>query len=375
MFALSSFIDFIFSVIVFFFVVSSLASIVTEIVAEQLNWRGKLLYNEVKKIFENKNSNLPNLGERVYKHPLVLGLKKRANRLPEEIPADIFTQVLVNEINEVISNNESQKEPESKSTMQSVSTDNISSFSMDVLPDSSLKKIINTLGLSTTTHRIENDQPETLNCASGVESWYTSFIGVLNYKYKGQIRWSLFIAGAILSFIMGLGTIHWMEKLYNDEVTRAAFVQLGDEIGSDTEGKYDPAINGKTLFPQYIRMLSKDTAKIAKLTLLFNTLNESNNDSLKRASTIELLQDTSMQTLYRDLLIQTKASLVDTSSNSFYNLQFPKIKQSGAEKGTPWFSIIFQILDHLLTGFIAAAGAPFWYDLIRKLYTVRKNKT
>jgi len=165
--------------------------------------------------------------------------------------------------------------------------------------------------------------------AKNLELWYADFLDRVTLWYKKATRGRLFVLGAIVALVINVDSIQLFQHFNNIPTSQAAIIGFYEQNKAELEAAADS-----------LKKTGLDTATFKKAGITINKIDSA----------------------------VTNAKLpVGTSHNIFYKLHTPG---NEATKAFPMFML--RIIGYLISGFAASFGAPFWFDLLKKVYTIKK---
>lgn len=190
------------------------------------------------------------------------------------------------------------------------------------------------------------------NLIQNIENWYFDFTGRLTLWYKKRTRKRLFLLGLLVAVIINLDSIK-VFSFYRDNPVAATTVM--DYYQKNKTSLEAMAAKADTM--KVIVISGKDSALQmlpAKEYLKNLKLTEPADSFLKELQAL-----------------QAKTSLpVGTDHSILLELKIEKETKEKEKKewsyGSFWF---WKILGLIITGFAASFGGPFWFDVLRKVYT------
>jgi len=319
-------------------ILAVITSQIQEWVASIFVWRASMLEDTIKQLLGD-----PALKDKVYAHPLIQGLyTNNGKRKPAGIPKDKFALVLFGEI---MSSSTTATEGQSLETV-SEETGTVAENTVTTVTDADISKVENTLTtVQNTITDVENTFKKLKNKVSDlkgenkvppelkkfvdtldtlligieekkddatytitearqrVESWFDDSMERLGGAYRRRMQIVAIIAGIVIAAALNVDTGAIMTSLWRDPVLRQAVITQASQL------QESQIQSGQT--PPSAEDIAKNVEQLSVLSLPIGW----SKDTLP----------------------------TDTSG---------------------WISKIFGIL---LSGMAAAQGAPYWFDLMRKL--------
>ena len=294
-----------------------------------LGWRAKQLEDSILSMLKDKV-----LVNKFYDHPLVTELaqkdkngrsikdKKGVIRRPEYIPNAVFATVAC----EVIMNAGKDGEDIPLDTM-SVSQ---MKASMKVLAEKNpdLQRINHYL-LPKMEKASGNIEVKLEQYHKNTETWFGDVMLQTSAWYKIRAQWMAFWIGLVIAVLINIDTIHIAQKLWQEPTARSVIVAQ-----AQMEAQNAPTSD----------TISFDVAKNLNFPVGWTT--------------------TSLQTKSCGLFNIVDYQLVVRSAGDCLAVtSLPAINNG--------WGILVKLLGYLLSAAAAAQGAPFWFDVLRKLAGVR----
>lgn len=297
-------------------------------ISAALNWRGDYLQRSILSMLKDKA-----LMEKFYQHPLILELSlkdKNGNflrdrsgqiRRPEFIPNLTFANVAM----EVIMNagKEGADVPidtmsidEMKASMKALGEKNPPLAKMTHYLFPNLEKTVDNIELKMAEYR------------KNTENWFNDVMSQTSNWYKIRAQWVAFWIGIVFAIVLNIDTLQVAQKLWQEPTVRAVLVaQAQAEAQND-----QPTSNGLA------------TARNLNIPLGWTTTSL----TTKSCKGVSLIN-------YQLVIHSGGECLAVTSLPSLNN----------------GWGLVVKLFGYLLSGAAAAQGAPFWFDVLRKLVGVK----
>ena len=322
-------IDTVISIVLIYIILSMLSSFILELFAEANNLRGNLLRNKLKEIFHDPTNQTPNVGQLIYKHPLIKAMMYRKNRVPENINSNQFAEAL----NDII------KDITEIGLMKQIKYDDKEIANKDNDKLSEIAKINNTFRsianselkyLYGAAYKIPDIDPPIQDPEKYKEvfgNWFETLRMQLTIIYKRKTRLRLFIIGLLLAIIFKCDSIYLVKRLYTDEAMRTEFVNRAQTmVNNNSNGPID--------------------------SIMISNILEANGSDKK----------------FNELSIAERTKILYEHAGKL-PISRPLPAKGSAHAGD-WIRMIFGII---ISATAVIFGAPFWYDTLRKI--VRLNDT
>ena len=286
-----------------------ITSQIQEWVSSILAWRASMLEDTIAQMLGD-----PNLKDKIYKHPLIKGLyTNKGNRKPGGIPEDKFSLILFEEV------------MNSGLTIGKVKTDfdklkkNVEALKASDGNDG-LKEFATSLDtLLLGIQDRANDATHAITEARvRVEGWFNNSMERLKGAYRRRVQIVAIIVGISVSAILNVDTASIATTLWQDPVVRQAVAAQASQLQEPAAqpGQQPPSVEE-----------------------IKNNVNELN--------ALSLPIGWSFKTADKD----------------------PKTADDPRDFPSSVGGWVAKIVGILLSGMAAAQGAPYWFDLMRKLVT------
>jgi hypothetical protein len=311
--------------LVFVWLVISVATMeIQNRISAALNWRGDYLQRSILSMLKDKT-----LMEKFYQHPLILELSlkdKNGNflrdrsgqiRRPEFIPNLTFANVAM----EVIMNAgkdgadvpvDTMSIDEIKASMKALGEKNPPLAKMTHYLFPNLEKAVDNVELKMAEYR------------KNTENWFNDVMSQTSNWYKIRAQWVAFWIGLIFAVVLNIDTLQVAQKLWQEPTARAVLVAQAQAQAEQDE----PTSNGLAMARNLNIPLGWTTTSLAT----------------KSCSAVSIIN-------YQLVLHSGGECLAVTSLPAFNN----------------GWGLLVKLFGYLLSGAAAAQGAPFWFDVLRKL--------
>lgn len=320
-----------------FAILSSFAhEIVAEVIAERGRFLKKKLYDQLADISNNINWAAP-----LYTHGAVDLLSRAENKPTSEIPSRMFAEVMVESLGashlvqqHKVAPNASDKGKEAKARREMIAVYEGITYQSKTLKDFKFATMVlhHSDVMSMIKHSLHNAEVQALDKGGkGVEyeaavyqalikelsAWYDSLMGRITLWYKKKVRRRLFWTGLVIALMFQVDSIQLFQYYRSQPGARTEMINY---FGKNIDALEEKYINDTTATADERKALASEFR--AKM------------DSVSKA--IELPVG------------WNKAGITD------YGRQY-------------WWGLILKVIGLLLTATAASYGAPFWFDLFRRL--------
>lgn len=312
------FLNLVIGLIFIYLIYSIAASTIWEIAISLTNLRANMLFKWLDENFGNLVLKENNEKISITNHPLIIGLSTKADKLPSYISSEVFVDALIDLI---VAKNAKNKKP-SKITIDT----------------NSLKSALDNSGLSPGIQRIfmqyiAESSDNLQKVKEKISRWYDESQERLLGSFKKRLQVWIFLIALALVGTTNADTFRLASYLYDNPETR-------DAIANQVE------------------IILNDSSFISKVhsvdTAIIDSLKGKNQDVIIRKIEKDL---TSLEELNSDLL-QTGLPL--GWGNEF--IKPPNL-----------WDIVKKTGGLLLTVFAVSLGAPFWFDILNKIATLRSS--
>lgn len=299
-----------------------ICSWVNEQIASWLNRRGTYLFEGIRGMIRDQN-----VLDSLVAHPLIASLcggptaKPLGGSFPAQIPAATFATVLL----ELVA---------SPGGAASGGRFAQASNAIAALPDPALRQALQTI-----VNRADNDIDA---LRKGIEDWYGSVTDRISGWYKLHVQQILLVLGFFGALILNVDTFQLARELWNSPTLREQVVIAAQ--GVVKSGKLEEAVTTKP-------------AEIIKQVAAEKDPRKQNELLLKWASQPEIAK------VVKEAVESAHWPL------GWKGVSLPwEGTKSDAEA---FWNVLVKLLGFLVTGCAVALGAPFWFDMVNKLFEAR----
>ena len=316
-------------------------SLLQETMVQLKNERGRFFKKQLLRQFQDAPNQI-NWASLLYTHPSFDLLSRAYNKPPSEISAKIFSEALV----EVVANTHTVQSK--KLNTELINSLTLPHYENKLLNDFSLatkvllpSELVSLLSSSLNKAEIRagslNNRSEEkvyTYLVEEISDWYNQLSSRTTVWYRKLTKRRLFFLGLILSVVLNINSIALFKYFSANPAARTALIAYYEKNKDQLEAmaqKYDQSTG------------PHDTI----------TLKEIKTDVLALKTTID--------------------SLVDANEIPIGWKQHPK--KVSTHTNTWWENILngmLYLIGFVLTAFAASAGAPFWFELLKKAYTLKK---
>ena len=355
--------------VVIYFISSLIMSFIMEYIIVRRNWRGDFLYERLKDMFYSSQGGYYNIIEKVYRHPLITKAQQYSYRRPENIQSHTFANAFIHVMTEIgeetlLLDSESDEKPAKKSTTSVISQNDLveTALSNNKYLDGDGKRIIESLFLQPNQDAKNpgNTAEDTLTWRmNNIEQWYVDFQLRLDYLFKREVKWYIFVFSLLLCSILNIDTLGIYDKLSKSAKLRDKMVLLGEDLASksyeEIKKEKDSILRNSMYF-----MKTELTSQIKKVNI---------KDTLAIQNFIDQTLDKSLKTL-----INAQGDLYDGANDLIgwtdsESRDFWKAFYNFKDNISYW---LLKISGILISAFALMFGAPFWHEYLKSMLALRK---
>jgi hypothetical protein len=308
------------SVVVVYLIFSVVVFVIVEWISSMLQLRGKMLKNAVLDLFRDEK-----LGKQIYHHPQVESLRAPNNKLTSYIPASSFASALIDSI---VSRYAAAKEVKKTydNFLESVSK----------LEEGHLKTLLTSLSQ-------KSRDIDTLT--ESIEKWFSDCMDRVSGWYKRKTKTIIMIVAAVVTVSFNVDTVYIIRSAQADPILRQRLNELADQLVTDST--------------------------FTSVTVSVSAQKDSINISSVNASDPNVLQP---QDQHGSVDSLASAAQQERLKQLHYLQQL--IRESDlpigwpVKEGTSW---LYMVLGWFITTVALTAGAPFWFDILKKLVNLRST--
>lgn len=318
---------------------SIIAYVIQELIAANLEYRGKMLKKALQLLLDTTNT-AGKISGLVYQHPQINKLKETAEKLPSYIPAANFALALMDEV--------AKAAPAAAANNMFINFRNgIRSFAGT---NADLATLLN--NYLATSRDLEE-------LKATIEKWYNEYMDRVTGWYKKSTRLTMRIIAIGIVIVFNVNLIKIFRVVKSDDSIRAALVISAEKMVDQ---------------PAFIKSLYEENIKSKLLAA-----EESFKDSLNKAIAAKSIDTVNI----KKRIAAEKDNILDNYTNrqkAEMDTLLQKIKIAGLPLGwdhKEWKSFKGAPVETILGWFLAAVaismGAPFWFDLLIKIVNIRRS--
>jgi hypothetical protein len=330
----SSILDVAAGIVFVFLLLSLIASTVNELLLSLVNMRARFLVKGLKELLNSSDGK--GLMEQLFNHGLIFGLFQgnykpgKASNLPSYIPARSFALAMMDlvprYVNQLPAPNPNSNGSEAKSgahgatspqTAGDTALNPLKPFrdSVSLLPDSKIREPLIAM--------IDAANKDASVLLRNIEDWYNSSMERVSGWYKFHTQWIIFFIGIVMSLAVNVDTLVIAKHLSSDATLRQSLAAAAQATAQ------------KPIDDLQKQSFQDQTKRIQDLGLPIGWLNPGNMDAQQEK--------------------EAKAEW-----RIFVRKDLDKIVE-------------FHFWGWLLTALAVSLGAPFWFDVLNKIITVRST--
>jgi hypothetical protein len=308
------------SLVIVYFLLSTVVSFIKEMIAMLLNSRGAILHKSLIHLFDEKQNNTNGLISKIYQSKYVhnlaskFSLAKKLNKKPSYIATENFASALIDEIQKNGNTGDYAK--------------NIAEFKkkIEALDHSFIKTKLNEI----ITELEETSQANFTNLKKKVSEWFDNYMASVTVVYKNYVSVWVFAISFFICFGMNIDSLVMIEYLYENKDKREAMVKFAESLPKD---KY------------LVKENASDKEKL-------NAVKEMKKVVLADFDSFELpygwTGEGNGRLNYEAKILGNKAS---------------------------FFDFLKKIVGLFITTISLTLGAPFWYQMMVNLLSIRKTNS
>jgi len=306
---------------------SLLVTAIQEMISSFLNFRGKVLYRAIRQMLCDKGEDV--LAQKFYAHPLLKKLTfQRDNKYPAYLNGETFAHITKDILPDLDLGEGKQLSYEGR---------------LALLPEGDLKTAIRTYM-----------QDKTKSLDTILANWFDETMDRVTGLYKRIIQRYIFFVGLFVVIAFNVDSISLFKKLSKDKKAREIVVNQAIAFMERNQDFDSILINKRKPF-------------------LIDPVKAREADSSRRLSIVDSILKRENDSLYK---------IYDEKRNIVRNLLDEEVSQVNDALGIGWqkyknvtdlgaFDILMMLIGWIITGLAITLGAPFWFDLLKKLIQIR----
>jgi hypothetical protein len=324
----------------FYFLFSTLVSILFEWYAHKTEKRGRFLYETLHRLLQDPLNK--NYGALLYSHFSIVNLRKDGHSHPQYISAEMFADVLIDVIGKQAEEvrfplNMSAKNPtqlQHVALVENRITDPFERYckGVETMHYSPLKSMLRGFGEKSTNY----NELKTL-----LMKWYEDYMARVTGWYKIQIKNTLIGISALVCVALNVDSIAFIKKVNNDDQFRQSLVTQAEKLVAQrlAQRREDSIVKGSST--EHITFVVGDK-------MIQRTLPLSANDSTYVAQINAVVKE-----------IQSNAIPIGYTEDFHW-------------KQMTWKDRLLWVLGLCLSTLALSFGAPFWFEVLVKAVNIRR---
>jgi hypothetical protein len=211
------------SMIVVYFLLSTVVSFIKEIIAMIFNTRGKILYRSLEHLFvEDNNNTNGSFIKKIYNSDYVnnlaskFSIASRLNKKPSYIATENFAGALIDEIQKLDTKDYAQNFKELKKKIESIGNSFIKTKLLEIVIELE-----------------ESGQATIANFKKKIADWFDSYMETVTTVYKNYVSVWVFCISFFVCFSMNIDSIVLMEYFYKNKEKREIMLSFAENVSKD----------------------------------------------------------------------------------------------------------------------------------------------
>ena len=315
------------SLVVVYFLMSTLVSFCNECIAMIVNNRGKVLYKSLKHLFVEEKNEEDSLIERMYQSKFVNNLAgqftvaRKVVQKPSYISNENFASALIDEIQ--------------KCGVKKAYARNIDDLKkkIDAVKDSFVKTKLQEI----IAELEETQQANITSVKKKISEWYDNYMLTVTEVYKNYIRIWIFGISFFVVFTLNIDSLVLIEYFFENKEKREVMISFAENVGRD-DYKINDSLTSDQRFEEIIQLKKEVIDEFDAFDLPYGWKDDIKSTLIYEQKVLDHLPD-------------------DVNDESVQ------------------ISYIKKLLGLFLTTISLTLGAPFWYQLMVNLLALRKSIT
>lgn len=334
---MNSYLETAIAVILVIVIFSVIAYVIQELIAANLQYRGKMLEKSIQTLLDGSGVTA-SISNTIYSHPQIKKLKESADKLPSYIPAANFALALIDEVAKVAP----------AATGSDLYTDFKNGINSFAAARGDLKILLG--NYANTSGNLKELQ-------ANIEKWYNEYMDRVTGWYKKNTRFTLRIIAVIIAIAFNVDLIKVTKAINSNDNLRASLVSTADKLSDQ---------------PEYIKKLYEEN-----INTRISGVDELHKDELAKAfgkpDTTAIKNKIARE---KEIVLEnyTKNRIVDIDT-LLQKIDNNELPIGWSKNGLDGFSndILMTLVGWFLAAVCISMGAPFWFDLLIKLVNLRRS--
>lgn len=309
--------------------------LVQECIAQLKAERGRFMKNYLLLQLQDAPNGI-NWATLIYNHGSVDILSRAPEKPTNDIPPHLFAETLVDVVGQSHIVQMHSKEVAATVTYQHATLRNFKIATLVLKPSDVMTFLGQALKsaelAASTANGITDESLLYKTLIENIEKWHSTFSDRLSLWYKKQVRQRLFLLGMVLALVLNIDSIQLFQVFNASPDSRKTIIENYKQNSS----KYE-------LLAAHVDSLGKNRA--------------ANDTSIKNVA--QSIDSVKAMLVSMNAVGQSADLPIGTQYNIFSNWK---------KENTIGF-IVLKMLGILISGFAASFGAPFWFDLLKKVYS------
>src|SRR5437868_2681852 len=325
---------------------SIIAYVIQELIAANLQFRGKMLWNSLKLLLDGRSGSTANI-DRIYNHPQIEKLKELSDKLPSYVPSANFALAVIDEV--------------AKVAPGGATDDLFADFKKGLTAFSAANGDVKTLleNYAKTSGDIKELQ-------ANIEKWFNEYMDRVSGWYKKNTVKTMRIIAVCVALGFNVDMIAITKAIDSNSGLKASLVASAEKMVDNNpnfvKDKLDDNITSRLAAvdkAHEAELKSKTTAKdSAEVMQAIGKEKDAIINSYTQTRVNEI------DTLVKS--IDAKQELPIGWNRSSYHKTLDELKE--------WsYDFWLKLFGWLLGAIAISLGAPFWFDLLMKLVNLRRS--
>ncbi|HEV7779615.1 MAG TPA: hypothetical protein VGO58_00035 [Chitinophagaceae bacterium] len=338
------------SLILIFFVFSTITYVIQELIAVNLKYRSKMLWKSLNHLLDGvqlgNREDLVNVntGDKktntntFYEHAQIASLRRNDKKNPNYIPAANFALAVMDMI--------ASKAPNKQDDLFTDFQNGLKTFTKT---DGNLYAVLKNL-LDTS--------PNIKKLQEKIEAWFNSYMNRVTGWYESHTLITVRLIAVALTLIFNINVIKIAKTIYKDDKLRSSMVAMAEKVVDN---------------PSSVTQVNADKFSKEKYMV----------DSLYKIKEIdEKERDHRMDSLVKDYTksqasaIKMYVTELDSTGLPLGWVSHPFDGDMWEKEGPTecsWVNVLLAIIGWIIGAGCISMGAPFWFDMLNKLVNVRRS--
>jgi hypothetical protein len=347
----SPILDTVITLVFIYLVLDILASSIQEFISQQLKSRGKMLQSAISEVLDDRRNK--NFGYLLYQNPMIDLLRRDQKDLPSYIDSDTFAKALIELIGSESTVITYTQDPLTLKMIADVRkiADPLERFKSGValLSNSDLKRLL---------EGFLDGAGSTDTLRDSVAGWYDKYMDRVAGWYKRSLKTQLVIISVFMTILLNINFIKIAGSVYKDGRIASRIVPLATAFAAQDSltipAPADLAALTRQIDSALAVLKGTDTSAKAKSAVVDSIVRRGTKTGQARVPVPGQVKDS--------LPIGWNFSKKIWPSGFTFGMAIQSIKADG---------IGYTFFGWLLSVIILSFGAPFWFDILKKLVNAR----